>query len=983
MRKKFVKVMLFGALALATTSTVTSCKDYDDDVANLQEQIDKIVSTSPVSAEEMKTAISSAKSDLESQLATLKSDLENKDALVSELNQKVADLEEKLKNAADKETVNQLTKELADAKNDLDALQKLQASDVEKLQRQIDELDELLNTLNGLKDSFVTKEELKAYVTSDAVKGIISDELAAALGDDGKIAAAINDAIKTQVLVKFGSLDAVASLAGENGTVAKVITDLYNAINDDKTGVLAKLVELENYQNALEEKAVEAGFDNLEAVIAEVASLKNSFSGIYASEGFKNAVSAEVRDAIDAQLADTTTELGQLKDELDKLGISINSMIQSVVYIPKTIDRTIDFYTLYAKKNSTASYEVAAKSLDTQELQFRISPALSLSKDEFLKKYQVSLNAEERKEWTRANSGEEPFTVKVEDYKSGVLTVSLTTTSSISHAISLNIASIEENEDLVKTDVNSDYIAVVQSNYYLNTAYYQVDAQENKEIQYDNPAPADFSGVGTLKIKYTTSPSSTTPLIKDFAELNVENIFTTEYSLTGTNSDLFNDNADLTDKGLVTLKDANIGLVDLITKEATVEVEVKSNYYLETISSNPATLGTVKIVGKALEYEYALEELDWTNIGVDKKISLNTMEIYRDVNVNIDSRDYEALVPKSLPTTGVRFTCDHNNGNALTLIIPKGTEVGEHKAEIVFEAKSATNGEVLYTLTVTAPVKVNPIEIEKLARVDAMWSEDGTTTGFTPVTDSSVATSMTAKFDLSTSFSNLVDVKTAVEAKGGTFTITTNDADIPGVVYDPSTYTFDFDKDSYTGKMTVNGITKDAEVRFKIVVNYNGRDEDTVEGIVEINNISGTWTSPADRIFTLSDKTKKYDDIPKGFEWKDLRGKTMWAGGVSVVGNGSNAFGNGVNALGIYGLTAPTFEWSADSKTNPNGSAETYLDLDSTTGVIEFTNEGKTHKFYSKVEYVIEVKATSKWGQIANYGNEDNNKITIIIPAEQ
>ena len=46
MKRKFVKVMFFGALSLAVGTTVTSCKDYDDDVNNLQEQIDKITSVS-------------------------------------------------------------------------------------------------------------------------------------------------------------------------------------------------------------------------------------------------------------------------------------------------------------------------------------------------------------------------------------------------------------------------------------------------------------------------------------------------------------------------------------------------------------------------------------------------------------------------------------------------------------------------------------------------------------------------------------------------------------------------------------------------------------------------------------------------------------------------------------------------------------------------------------------------------------------------
>ena len=40
MKRKYFSVLLMGALAIASTSMVTSCKDYDDDIQNLQQQID-------------------------------------------------------------------------------------------------------------------------------------------------------------------------------------------------------------------------------------------------------------------------------------------------------------------------------------------------------------------------------------------------------------------------------------------------------------------------------------------------------------------------------------------------------------------------------------------------------------------------------------------------------------------------------------------------------------------------------------------------------------------------------------------------------------------------------------------------------------------------------------------------------------------------------------------------------------------------------
>ena len=42
MRKKYLSALLFGALLFASAGTFTSCKDYDDDISNLQEQVDGV-----------------------------------------------------------------------------------------------------------------------------------------------------------------------------------------------------------------------------------------------------------------------------------------------------------------------------------------------------------------------------------------------------------------------------------------------------------------------------------------------------------------------------------------------------------------------------------------------------------------------------------------------------------------------------------------------------------------------------------------------------------------------------------------------------------------------------------------------------------------------------------------------------------------------------------------------------------------------------
>ena len=41
MNKKFLSAVLFGALMASSTGTFVSCKDYDDDIEDLQEQLNK------------------------------------------------------------------------------------------------------------------------------------------------------------------------------------------------------------------------------------------------------------------------------------------------------------------------------------------------------------------------------------------------------------------------------------------------------------------------------------------------------------------------------------------------------------------------------------------------------------------------------------------------------------------------------------------------------------------------------------------------------------------------------------------------------------------------------------------------------------------------------------------------------------------------------------------------------------------------------
>lgn len=147
MKRKFVKVMFFGALALSTV-TYVGCKDYDDDVKGLQEQIDTINKKgADVTTEAMKTAISSAVADLQSQLDAIAGKADK--TALEELKAAVQKLQTALDGKASSEDVTALNTKLEEAIGKVDksiadavkvAKEQLQA-DIDKVKEQLDKAD--------------------------------------------------------------------------------------------------------------------------------------------------------------------------------------------------------------------------------------------------------------------------------------------------------------------------------------------------------------------------------------------------------------------------------------------------------------------------------------------------------------------------------------------------------------------------------------------------------------------------------------------------------------------------------------------------------------------------------------------------------------------------------------------------------------------------------------------------------------------------
>ena len=131
MRKKILSALLLGLFTVASTSTFVSCKDYDDDVKNLQEQIT--------------TNDTNLKKLVEDKIALVNAEIEK-------TNKAISDAEEAYK-AADKELQKQIDKKTTEAKS--------ARTELVELEHQMKKVSELLLYAEQYRDNKPFQEKYK------------------------------------------------------------------------------------------------------------------------------------------------------------------------------------------------------------------------------------------------------------------------------------------------------------------------------------------------------------------------------------------------------------------------------------------------------------------------------------------------------------------------------------------------------------------------------------------------------------------------------------------------------------------------------------------------------------------------------------------------------------------------------------------------------------------------------------------------------
>ncbi|MDD6536478.1 MAG: hypothetical protein PUF36_05945 [Prevotella sp.] len=335
MRKKILSALLLGLFTVASTSTFVSCKDYDDDVKNLQEQIT--------------TNDTNLKKLVEDKIALVNAEIEKTNKAISDAEkaykaadeelQKKIDAANKAITDGDKATLDAAKKAVEDAMVTVSTTYATKA-ELEKAQQDLTAAYEKADkVLNDKIDAKVEELVLVDKALDDAVKK------AQKRADDAyTFAESISNDLKANYATKKELSDAVANLKETIGGVKTELTELINANTNKITALDTRLGTAEGKITAAEGRitANESAIskldsltkvhtadlaklnsrlpqvaDSLKVLYGKVADLKTSLNTV------ADTLSKNYRAAVEAAVAQLRNDV---KDSLNPIRIDINNL---------------------------------------------------------------------------------------------------------------------------------------------------------------------------------------------------------------------------------------------------------------------------------------------------------------------------------------------------------------------------------------------------------------------------------------------------------------------------------------------------------------------------------------------------------------------------------------------------------------------------------------------------------------------------------
>lgn len=357
MRKKILSALLLGLFTVASTSTFVSCKDYDDDISNLQEQITKnntdltklvndkydIVNAEIQKVNDALDAAEKACAEADKKLQA-NIDAANKaitdgdaatlaaakkaveDAMVqvaatyatkAELQKAQTDLETAYK-AADELIKKDVAANAEQIANLLEADKKLDAA-VKAAQKTA---DDALTLAQNIEKTYATKAELADEIkkVNESLAGV-KEQLEGKIGDNLQKISVLEtrvDDIEPKVTANVEAISTLRELTRKHG-------ETLTALNSHMDRVCDSLKTLD--------AAIAANADS-------IVSVKNALTAAYTQA--INAATAELKDSVSA----TNVRIADLKaavnDSLDNVKGTIAAAENSISIIEDSIDKVID-----------------------------------------------------------------------------------------------------------------------------------------------------------------------------------------------------------------------------------------------------------------------------------------------------------------------------------------------------------------------------------------------------------------------------------------------------------------------------------------------------------------------------------------------------------------------------------------------------------------------------------------------------------------
>ena len=774
-------------------------------------------------------------------------------------------------------------------------------------------------------------------------------------------------------------------------TTVSSLTTLQQQIGKETEAgsILYRLAALEEWKNTIvTELLTGTGYSSFADICQDIKELQEALTG-----------SGSETPGVEPSDPGLVEQFNALKAEMAKF-----DMIQSVVYIPNLTSTEEGGYLLkssvlkvYNEKLTTADkYETVAQGIASNKIQFRVSPASKAN--DFIgenAKYTLTFDGSliSKKSFSKVKTAGAPVLV---DAESGIIEYSVETeigeneiwaVCAVIKAVDPQPAEGEESTGSAKdnTDLTTTYFKATRVTDKVKTIEITNDNSSATSLPYMNPDGSNSMLDYSKNRKVVGKAEDGSVIVEDMVgEYGVPTTISYELS-TLTNDDKSDDNWFKIDNGQLTLPNASnamIGRKVTVTPVADFgSFQLKAPAYKEVTVARRVVEHSVKET-KELTWNKDIQFIALSSDEMDEIIKATElsrgdfMELI-DENEPADLAKLCLMTGKDILEKMPAATDKVANDNTLYIVVPaRMNTVEAKKLDITLkEQNSSTTQTDSYIIHVNVSKMQYPVTV--IEKNPTRWTEDGQTIEYRPqiewadgTTDKveSVGNTFNAE-DLFADYAALsqqaadLGFTLVIKAKGLTNT--------DGVSYNSATRALTYDKTQYNGKV----------VEFEIYLDYNGTKIGATNCKISVQALSGTWTNPTQMAMSVTDLSKTYD-VAEGAKWVDVAGRTIWENGAKVKtgqddkGNWLSDFSKDPFSTAVYGMTAPSFH-VIDPKTGA-AIADQYVNVDSSTGEVSFTDDAKQASFATAYTVTIRISADSPWGAITNMP-DDHVDMTFTI----